>query len=188
MGDTLIGIDVGGTFTDIVIFDRDRQVVSTVKVSSTPKDPSRGIVAGLRRVLESGVSAQSIRFLAHGTTAATNTLIEYKGARTALLTTRGFNAILPVGTQARPPGPSSRDIYYQKPPLLAPLPLVREIPERIGPKGEVIEAIDLEETRQAIESLRPHGVQAVAICFLFSFMNPAHEQAAAALVREILPE
>lgn len=188
MAETLIGIDVGGTFTDIVIFDRARQTVSTVKVSSTPKDPSRGIVAGIRRVLESGVGSGSIRFLAHGTTVATNTLIEYKGARTALLTTRGFNAVLPVGTQARPPGPSSRDIYYQKPPLLAPLPLVREIPERIGPKGEVLEPIDLAETRRAIESLKDEGVQAVAIGFLFSFMNPAHEEEAAALVREILPD
>ncbi|MBI2370683.1 MAG: hydantoinase/oxoprolinase family protein [Deltaproteobacteria bacterium] len=188
MGDTLIGIDVGGTFTDLVIFDRDRQAISTVKVSSTPREPSRGVVAGLRRVLESGAPSGSIRYLAHGTTVATNTLIESKGARTGLLTTRGFNAILPVGTQARPPGPSARDIYYQKPALLVPLSLVREIPERTGSRGEILEPLDVAETRRAIESLKAERVQAIAICFLFSFMNPAHEQAAGGLIQEIFPE
>lgn len=188
MSDTLIGIDVGGTFTDVVVFDRDRQAISTFKVSSTPRDPSRGIVEGLCRVLDSGVSSAAIRFLAHGTTVATNTLIEHKGARTGLLTTRGFNAVLLVGTQARPPGPSARDIYYQKPLLLAPLALVREVPERIGPGGEVLEPIDREAARRAIAELKAEGVEAIAVCFLFSFMNPAHEQAAEELIREIFPD
>ncbi|HJQ23863.1 MAG TPA: hydantoinase/oxoprolinase family protein [Blastocatellia bacterium] len=188
-----VGIDTGGTFTDFVVARGNR--LTSFKVSSTPHNPARAILDGLARVVsESGDTPAEI---VHGTTVATNALLERKGARTALITTAGFEDVLEIGRQARP------ELYNLM--VTRPAPLVaRErrfgLDERTGPNGEIITPLDqpsLEETLSKIHHSSP-PVESVAVCLLFSFANPAHEQTVAraladlnipvSLSHKILPE
>ncbi len=170
-----VGIDIGGTFTDFVVFDEARGRLTTFKVFSTPDDPARAVLEGLQRV---PVAARQI---VHGSTVATNALLERKGARTAFVTTAGFRDLLHIGRQHRA---ELYDLAARKPEPLVPRALCFEVPERVGPDGSVL--VSLQETALPllIEALRRARVESVAICLLFSFANPTHEQQLACALRE----
>lgn len=179
-----IGVDIGGTFTDIVLLGSDGSV-KTKKVSSTPEDYGRGIVQGLQELLGE-VSAQptDVDSVVHATTVATNAVLEEKGAKTGLITTRGFRDILEL---RRVGIPVLYDLEYEHPKVLVPRRLRREVIERMGAKGEVRVALDETSVIEAATRLLEEGVEAVAICLINSYTNPAHERRTAELVREVMP-
>jgi len=181
-----LGVDVGGTFTDICLLDAGSGEVWVDKLPSTVGDQSVAFVEGVMKVLEKAErAAADIDFLVHGTTVATNALLEHKGARTALLTTRGFRDVLEIGTQQR------RELYsvvQSRPPVLVPRRLRREVGERVAADGEVVTPLDEAEARRVLAELAEEGVETLAVCLLFSFMNPAHERRLAELAAEIMPQ
>ncbi|HEY8693594.1 MAG TPA: hydantoinase/oxoprolinase family protein, partial [Chloroflexota bacterium] len=186
----LVGIDIGGTFTDVAAADADSGRLLITKVPSTPNDPSRAVLDGLTSLLdkEPEVRPADIRFFAHGTTVATNTLIELKGAVAGLLINRGFRATYELRGGTRPSGSDLIDTFYQKPTALIPQKRTEEIGGRIGFDGSEIEALDEAAVRTAARKLRDRGVGSIAVCYLFSFMNAAHEQRTAEIIREEHPE
>ena len=170
----LLGVDVGGTFTDFLYWDGANLQIA--KRPSTPDDPSRAVLDGLR---ETGWRPQEV---VHGSTVATNTLLTRSGARTALITTKGFRDTLVIGRQARP------DLYAlhpTRPPPLVPVDLRFELDERIAADGSVVKALDAAEARRVLRRIKRLDVEAVAICLLFSFVNPAHERTVAELAGEL---
>jgi N-methylhydantoinase A len=173
------GVDVGGTFTDLVALSEGELI--TAKVPSTPQDQSEGV---MNAIDASGVKPESLVALAHGTTVATNALLERSGARTALVTTEGFRDVLEIARQNRP---SLYDLTQDRPPTLVPRDLRFTVRERMGPEGEV-EALDEESLDEAISAVREAEVEAVAVCLLFAFMHPDHEQMVGEALREALPE
>jgi N-methylhydantoinase A len=170
-----VTVDTGGTFSDFVFFNEDTGVISITKVPSTPKEPFQAVLNGLNELLQKGVSAADISFFSHGTTVGTNALLEEKGAKTGLLVTQGFRGIYEVMEQTRGYGPATYDLFFEKPKLLAPPYYTEEIPERIDFRGIALRALDVPASREAIRRLKKKGVESVAVCFLFSFLNPAHE-------------
>jgi N-methylhydantoinase A len=185
-----LGVDVGGTFTDLALWNETTGRLAVLKIPSVPHDPADGILAGLRAIIErEGVSARALRFVAHGTTVATNALLEGKGARTALVTTRGFRDLLEIGRQKRP---DLYDLQADKPVPLVPRQLRVEVAERLLPDGTVrdkLRADDVSRLLDILEALaaeRADGraLEAVAVCFLYSFLDPTHERQVAAQVRE----
>ena len=181
-----IGVDSGGTFTDICLFDETSGRVSVWKISSTPADPSQAVAEGLREALAQSVThASDVSFFGHGTTVATNALIQHRGAPTGLITSDGFRDLLEIGRQKRP---NLYDLQADKPTVLVERRLRREVPERLRHDGIVETALDEVAVRSAVRALRQAGVEAVAICFLYSFLDPTHEAAARRIVREELPE
>jgi N-methylhydantoinase A len=172
-----VGIDVGGTFTDFVVLEQGRLRIH--KLSTTPDDQSRAIVAGMQAL---GLPAAQI---VHGMTVATNALLERKGARTALLTTAGFADVLAIGRQNRP---SLYALHQERPPALVADGLRLEVSERVDSSGAVITPLDEAALDGLAESLRSARAESLAIVFLFSFLHPEHEARAAALLRELLPE
>ncbi len=182
----MIGVDVGGTFTDFTLANAATGEVFNYKERSTPSDPSRAILTGIVEMLSlKQIDYKDIGYLVHGTTVATNTLIERKGASTALLITEGFKDIVEIGNQTRP---SLYNLHQEKPLPLVPSHLRVEVPERIYQDGSVRQSIDLEILRERLHALPIKDVESIAICFLFSFVNPAHEKAASDLVRDIFPQ
>ena len=180
-----IGVDVGGTFTDFTLLSLDTAEIEFFKVPSTPADPSDAIETGLRQMSETfGFAPENVSYLAHGTTVATNIVIERRGAKTGLMTTKGFRDVLELGRQARP---SIYDYRVEKPPVLIPRDRRVEVTERVLPEGEIEQEMDLDSLEAAVELLKADGVESVAICFLHSFRRPEHEQAAQAAVERILP-
>jgi N-methylhydantoinase A len=179
-------VDVGGTFTDLALVRAEQSGVVTWKVPSTPRDPAEGILAGLEELLRAeGLAGGDVGFLAHGTTVATNALLERKGAPTGLLTTKGFRDLLEIGRQIRP---HLYDLQADKPPPLVPRRLRLEVTERLLADGKVFRPLDLDEARAALATLRETGVEAVAICLLHAYANPMHEATLARLAAEALPE
>jgi len=185
-----VGVDSGGTFTDVCLFD-EQGGVAVWKVSSTPEDPSRGISQGVEEGMRlvapdaGDQAAAAVSYFGHGTTVATNALIQHKGVRTGLLTTEGFRDLLEIGRQKRP---DLYDLFVDKPPTLVPRNLRFEAPERIRHTGEVETALDADAVRAAGRKLREEGVQSIAICFLYSFVRPAHEQEAKQILQEECPD
>ncbi len=182
-----IGIDVGGTHTDMVLTDRADNSIRIEKLPSTPHNPSIAVLDGVRRFIASGIAPEEISFFSHGTTATTNALLEMKGARIGVLINRGMRGIMEVQSQARD-GWSPFDHFFNKPEPLARPRFVREIGGRVDYLGRESETLDEGAVRAAARSLSADGVTSFAICFLFSFMNREHEERAAALVREEAPE
>src|ERR1700730_14760961 len=186
-----VGVDSGGTFTDICLFEEDEGRVEVWKVSSTPDDPSRGIAQGveegMRRVApEAGDQpAAPVSYFGHGTTVATNALIQHKGVPTGLVTTDGFRDLLEIGRQKRP---DLYDIFADKPPTLVERSLRLGVAERLRHTGEVEIALDEAAVRAAARKLRAARVSAVAISFLYSFVRPEHELRAKEIVQEEYPE
>jgi len=181
-----VGIDIGGTFTDAALVDSETGQVRVVKVLTTPEDPAKGFMTALERGLqECGASGRDVAAVVHATTVATNSIIEGKIARVGMLVTRGFRDILEIGRQIR-----SRlyDVHLQKPAPLVPRRWSLEVTERLDAEGAVLEPLDVDEVRAAVRLLRAENAEAVVICFLHSYLNPAHERAAAAIVREEFPE
>jgi len=188
LGQVRVTVDTGGTFSDFVCYREDKKQLTIFKVPSTPADPSQAIMQGLQKLLEEGVAPEEIKFFLHGTTVGTNALLEGKGARTGLLVTAGFRGIYEVKEQCREYGPGTFDLFFEKPRHLAPASLTGEVPERVGPHGEILQALDREQTAREIERLGKGGVESLAVCLLFSFLNPRHEQLVAELIQEKLPE
>jgi N-methylhydantoinase A len=180
-----IGVDVGGTFTDFTLLNESNGSILFYKTPSTPSDPSEAIEVGLTEMLALyGLGAADVTYLGHGTTVATNIVIERRGARTGLLTTKGFRDVLELGRQARP---SIYDYRVQKPPPLVPRDRRREVAERVGPDGAVLTPLDEASLHEAVEGLRASGVESVAICFLHSYRTPDHEARAKRVVEEMIP-
>ena len=178
----VLACDIGGTFTDIVL--RGAGTVRTLKVSSTPDDYSRAILAAVREIRDAfGIAPSAIDAVVHATTVATNTILEHKGAKTALITTEGFRDVLEM---RRLRIPVMYDLQYDKPAPLVPRRLRFELPERMGPRGEVKKPVDEAQARAIARRLLEEGVESVAICLLHSYANAAHEQRAGELVREQL--
>ncbi|MBM3548840.1 MAG: hydantoinase/oxoprolinase family protein, partial [Alphaproteobacteria bacterium] len=179
-----VGIDIGGTFTDLALLGTDGRLV-TRKVSSTPDDYGRGIAAGIVELLrEVGLEAGDIDDLVHASTIATNAILEQKGAATALVTTRGFRDVLEL---RRLRIPVLYDLQYDKPPPLVPRHLRFEVDERMGPGGKVKQALDLASLDAVAKDLSGSGVKALAVTLLHSYANPAHERAVAEALRKALP-
>ena len=182
-----VGIDVGGTFTDVVLIDRDGGL-HTVKVPTTPKDRVLGAVDGFRAVLRrTGLAAESIGFIGHGSTMATNMVVEGTGAKTALVTTRGFRDVLELRRISRHDRADLYDLLFDNPRPLVQRRHRYEVTERLTWRGRVEAPLDLGELEAVADAIASTDVEAVAVCFLHAFMNPAHEQAATALLRRRLP-
>jgi len=182
-----IGVDIGGTFTDIVALDHEGQLALT-KVPSTPKDLLDGIAAAVRRVLAlAGGTAEQVERFIHGTTVATNAVLEQKGPVTAVFTTGGFEDVLELGRMKR-----SRmydlDMDVETPTFLAPRRRRFGIRERLDARGIVLTPLDEDHVRAAVRTAREQGAQAIAVCYLFSFVNPAHELRTREICREVAPD
>jgi N-methylhydantoinase A len=180
-----IAIDTGGTFTDLVLLDPDGKL-HFHKVSSTPQDPGRALIDGVCELLErAGCRRDDLELLIHGTTVATNTILQRNGARVALLTTEGFRDVLHIQRQDRP---QMYDLRVRRPVPLVPRQLRLEVRERLGPQGEVDLAVDRKLLLQSLDRLRRHKVEAVAVGLLHSHANPAHEQEVGEIVARELPD
>jgi N-methylhydantoinase A len=155
------------------------------KVSSTPKNPALGVLDGTQRFLARGIKPADIEFFAHGTTITTNALLEMRGAKVGLLITQGFRAVQEIQSQAR--DGNLFDYFYAKPAPIAPQSLTREIPERSDYTGAVLLRLDREAVKRAARELDAAGVDSIAVCYLFAFMNPAHEQETRALIQAECP-
>jgi N-methylhydantoinase A len=184
-----IGIDVGGTFTDFIYLNHETERVEVLKISSG-EDIAATIAGGIRELCEAnGIRPAEVDLIMHGTTVATNSILEYEGASTGMITTDGFRDITHIGRHQRPQNYSiQQDIPWQARPLVL-REFRRPVPERlIPPNGEVLKPLDEDAVRAAAEYLKAEGVEAVAVCFLFSYLNDDHEQRAAAIVREVMPD
>ncbi len=184
-GGARIGVDVGGTFTDLVLHDAAKNITRTGKLLTTPDDPSRAITEGVARILrEAGLSPADVHSIVHGTTLVTNTVIERTGARVGLLTTAGFRDSLEIGREIRY---DLYDLFLEPPPTLVPRHLRREVPGRLAFDGEELLALDETALLREAAYLVGQGVEAIAIAFMHSYRNPAHERRAAALLRAAHP-
>jgi N-methylhydantoinase A len=186
----IIGIDIGGTFTDLLLHDVEAGTVKTHKLPSTPDDPGRALVEGVVELCGSaGLDPNEITHVFHGTTVATNSVLEHRGARTGMLTTAGYRDIVHIGRHQRPQHYSvMQEIPWQDRPFVLRrhrLP----IEERIAPPdGKVITPLDEDQVRLAAATLAEDGVEAIAVCFLFAYLNDAHEMRAAEILREEVPD
>jgi N-methylhydantoinase A len=179
LSETRLGVDVGGTFTDLVALSDGTLV--TAKVPSTPRDQSEGV---MNAVKTSEVEPEAVSALAHGMTVATNALLERRGARIALVTTQGFRDVLEIARQNRP---SLYDLGADRPPPLVPRELRFTVTERMGPEGEIL-PLDDESLQDAVSAIEEAEVEAVAVCLLFAFAHPEHEERVGEALREALPE
>ena len=180
-----IGIDVGGTFTDLYMLDERSGAVVRHKLLSTPAEPHRAPLAGIREILKHvGGEGAQVAFVGLGTTVMTNALLERKGAPTGLITTAGFRDLLEIARQKRP---HTFDPFVSKPEPLVPRQLRVEVTERIAADGSVLTALDHASVDTAIDALLEQGVQTIAICFLNAYANPLHEQETARMVRSRWP-
>ena len=181
-----IAVDIGGTFTDIALHDASSGRIWRAKTPSVPSDPSQAFLTGIRLALaDAGQAAPSLERVLHGTTVATNMILEGKGARTALVTTQGFRHVLEIGRQDIP---RHVNLYaWIKPKRPVPASRILEVRERIGAGGAVLQPLDEASVREAIEALRRLDVAAVAVCLLHAFANPSHERRVAEMLREALP-
>ncbi|MEZ0394939.1 MAG: hydantoinase/oxoprolinase family protein [Anaerolineales bacterium] len=194
-----IGIDIGGTFTDFVVYDPAAQTLHTFKLLSTPHDPAEAVLDGLQRILKAEpppLSPQPASItVIHGSTVATNALLERKGAAAALVTTRGFGDILQIGRQNRP---ALYDLFADPPPPLIPAERRFEVDERVDSHGRILQPLDERQVEGWVAEIKRQKIESVAVCLLFSFLHPQHEQAIGARLRaegllaslssEILPE
>lgn len=176
-----IAIDVGGTFTDVVAYDNDTAEVTFHKVATTPDDPGRGILEGFAAA---GVDVNDITHFVHGTTLGLNALLTRTGARTGIVTTRGFRDVYLLGRTDRRP---MYDLKYRKAASIVQRSDTFEVPERLNHRGEVLVAFDESEARRVAAEVGSSGVAAVAVCFLHSYANPAHERLMAAILAEVAP-
>ena len=182
-----VAIDTGGTFTDVTLFDREAGRMWTAKTPSTPEDPSTGFMNGIAAALEQAeLTPADLAQVFHGTTVATNLILEGKGATVGLMTTAGFKHVLAIGRQDIPR--RANLFAWIKPKRPVPPERILEIPERLDAKGNALVEMDEEAVRAAARRFRDRGVNAIAICFLNSFVDPRHEQRAGELTREEHPD
>lgn len=180
------GIDVGGTFTDFTLFNVNTRNLCHYKLSSTPEDPSKAIVKGIERVMQMlNIIPEHVAYLAHGTTVATNALIQKKGGKTALITTKGYRDLLEIGRQTRP---TLYDFTRAKQAPLVHGRLLREVDERILFDGSIYRSLDEAGVKRVVEDLRQEQVDSIAVCTIFSYVNPVHEKKIEEIIREYLPD
>lgn len=180
-----IGVDVGGTFTDVCMFDQDTGEVNVYKLPSTPWDPSEAIGNGIREILELyQVSPAAVSNLVHGTTVATNATLERKGAKTAIITTKGFRDLIELARQTRA---SLYDTQVEKPVPIIYRKMRREVDERIMADGTVFKALDTAEVERLVDELKAEGTEAYAVCLLHSYIDPTHEQKIKQIIQERHP-
>ena len=184
-----LGVDVGGTFTDLIYVDDEAGQILVHKLPTTPDDPSQGTVQGIRELTElAGTDPSQLEQVFHGTTIATNIVIEHNGAQVGLITTEGYRDILHIARHKKPLNFSNyQDLPWQR------YPIVRRryrltVPERVTRDGSVLVPLDEERAREQVRRLKDAGVEAIAVCFLFSFLNPEHEARVAEIVREEFPD
>jgi N-methylhydantoinase A len=187
-----VAVDTGGTFSDFVSLNEDTGAVTITKVPSTPDDPSRAILQGVEAL--TGLAGEGrawagadIGYFCHGTTVGTNALLEGKGVRTGLLVTHGFRGIYEVAEQARPYGAAIFDVMYDKPAPLVPPSRTGEVRERIDFRDNVLVPLDEAALRATLRGLKAQGIEALAVCLLFSFLHPAHEARVREIAHEELP-
>ncbi len=181
-----LGVDTGGTFTDLCAFEEAAGNVIVTKVPSTPSNPSHAVMNGIRKLIDrDGILPGHLCFLIHGTTVATNALLEHKGARTALLTTEGFEDVLHIGRQNRP---RLYDFQAVRPAPIVPRNLRFGLPERVLYTGEVLRPLDETRTREIVERIREQGIRSIAVSLLHAYANPVHEQRVAEIIAELLPD
>ncbi len=182
-----IGVDIGGTFTDVVC-RRQGHPVHIMKVPTTSSDPASAVLEALQRLMaEFGISAHEVSRFVHGTTVATNAVIQRRGAPIGILATSGFADVLEIGRQLR------TSMYRvilepETPTFMAPGARRKDIPERVDADGEIVTPLDEQAVVDAVDELQAGGVEGIAICFLFSFMNPTHERRARELIEERHPD
>ena len=181
-----LGVDVGGTHTDLVLNDIENGSVRIEKLPSSPENPALAVLEGLRRLIDSGISAGELNFFAHGTTVTTNALLEGKGAKIGLLINGGYRAICEVQTQARDDS-NPFDHLFTRPAQLAPQSLTQEVSCRIDYLGNEITSLDRDAVANAAKFLLSEDVNSFAVCYLFSYMNDKHEKETADIIREIVP-
>src|SRR6516164_1606142 len=180
-----IGVDIGGTFTDIALVEEETGRVGIVKVPTTPRDFARGMIDGLRQGLERyAVDPAEVSLLSHATTVVTNALLEKKGAKTGFVATRGFRDVLELRRSARA---DLYDLLQNAPAVLVPRRWRYEITERIDAQGKVVTALDESEIDAVIAAIREAGLDTVAVSFLFSFLNEDHERRVGERLRQALP-
>lgn len=183
-----LGVDVGGTFTDLLLIDENTGKTWRDKVPSTPHDPSEAVMNGTRAICDqAGVAPSDITQFLHGTTVATNAVLEGKGAKAGLVVTQGYRQILQVA-RSLVPGGLAAWITWPKPEPLAALECTVEIEERLGANGEVITPVNKEQARAALESLKKQGVEAITICTVNSYINGVHECEIGEIAREVFPD
>jgi len=183
-----LGIDVGGTFTDLLLFNEETGELKMEKTPSTPADQSIGILNGIHKIVKTtGISPDEIKLILHGTTIATNAVLEEKGALVGLITTKGFEQILHVA-RSQTPGPLAGWIIMQKPDPLAPLHLTRGVSARMSAKGVEMVPLDEEEVRRYVKELHDAGIEALTVCLINSFANPAHERRIRDIAQEMYPD
>ena len=177
-----MGVDVGGTFTDIVLVEEATGEILTAKVATVPRDPSEGCIKGIDKALSRyRLSPDQLSFIVHGTTIATNTIIEAKGAKAGLITSEGFRDVLEIAYQTRP---KLYDLFFERPKPLIPRYLCMGVPERMGPHGEVLVPLDEDSVREAARFFKEQGVEAIAVAFLHSYGFPDHERRAGEVLAE----
>ncbi len=180
-----VGVDVGGTFTDFFAYEVETRATHLYKRPSTPDNPAEAIIAGFDELCEGfDINPRDVVAFAHGTTVATNALIQRRGGKVAVLTTKGFRDLLEIGRQIRP---HMYDLHRDNPAPLVPRDLVWELDERIGADGSVLKKADVEALQEIAEALEQRGVSAIAVCFLFSYLNDEHECLSAARLAELCP-
>src|SRR6266568_7434305 len=176
---TIAGADVGGTFTDIALYDTETGTLAINKLLTTPDDPRRAIIEGL------GALKAHAEIVVHGTTLVTNALIERRGAPVGLITTEGYRDVLEIGNELRY---DTFDLQLERPAPLVPRAMRLTVRERIGANGEVVLPLDEDGVRDAARRLHEAGARSIAIAFFNSFRNPAHELRAKAIVLETCPD
>lgn len=177
-----VATDIGGTFTDLVYLDEKNGQVATAKVDTTPPHFEKGVIHVLRKA---EVDAAAVAFFVHGTTVIINAITERKGAKTGLITTKGFRDILEITRANRP---DIYNLYYTKPKPFVPRYLRKEVTERVNYKGEILVPLKEEEVKQVVPELQQEGVEAIAVCFLHSYANPTHEIRCGQIIQELWPE
>jgi N-methylhydantoinase A len=183
-----LAVDVGGTFTDLLLFHEDTGELVLTKTPSTPADPSVGVLTGIHKIAHlAGIDPAELSVILHGTTVATNTVLEEKGARVGLITTRGFEQILHVA-RGQTPGPLAGWIIMIKPDPLAPLELTRGIGARTSARGQIQAPVDEKEVRGHLRELHEAGIESLTISLINSYANPAHERQIQTIARSLYPE
>jgi N-methylhydantoinase A len=183
-----LGVDVGGTFTDLMLVHDESGDVFRIKTPSTPADPSEGVLSGVNRILkESGVDVGDISHIMHGTTVATNAVLEAKGARVGLITTKGFGQILHLA-RSQTPGPLAGWIIMIKPEPPAALEDTREADERMDAQGNVVDPVNEDQVRTIVKDLVDSGVESLTVSLINSYANPAHERRIKEIIAEMAPD
>ena len=186
-GSYRLGVDVGGTFTDLLLIDESNGRTFRAKVPSTPEDSSKGVLNGIARVCgQNGIDPSRIHQVMHGTTVATNTVLTSSGARVGLVTTKGYRQVLQIDRSYVPGGLGGWVIWNKRPPL-APLELTIEANERIGPRGEVIDELDVDDLRAKLARLARRGIEALTVSLFNAYANGAHERRVREIAEQVMP-